>query len=200
LTIRRPLVGAAALCGALLLAACNGSPEAGRVTPAPTTEPRTATPTTTTASAPSEEEAKAITSARSRYVIAQAAVVKALSDPRKASRASLESSGNGGQWLTEVLNQVVFQRNRDLYQTGSAKVVSTTVGSVRLQLEQPEVALTNCIDGSGVVLRYRANGKPVPMGPSDGTRHRVTSRIVLAEAGHHAKMWILVGEKVLGPC
>jgi hypothetical protein len=196
--IRRPLVGATVLCGALLLAACNGSPEAGRVTRGPTTTP-TATPTATTPSAPSEEEAKAIASARTRYVIAQAAVVKALSDPRKASRASLESGGNGGQWLTDVLNQVVFQRDRDLYQTGSAKVVSTTVGPVRLQLEQPEVTLTNCVDGSGVVLRYRANGKPVPMGPGDGTRHRVTSRIVLA-AGPDTKMWILVGEKVLGSC
>ncbi|HEU4947728.1 MAG TPA: hypothetical protein VFT31_11290 [Kribbella sp.] len=202
--MRRPLIGAAALCVALLLSACNGSPEAGQLTPAPTSSgpstPPTPSVSITASPAWTEEELQAITAARSRYAIAQAAVVKALSDPRTASRAGLENSGNGGQWLTAVLNQAVFQRDRGLYQTGSSKIVSTAVSSVHLQLEQAEVTLAHCIDGSGVVLRYRASGKPVPTGPSDGARHRITSRIVLAATGPNATMWLLVDEKVVGSC
>lgn len=202
--IRRPLVGAAVLCGALLLAACNGSPEAGRITPAPTAAGSSTTPAPTGPPTPSsvgtEEELSAITAAKVRYVAARDAVGKALSDPRKATRANLEAAGVGGQWLTAVIGQVVFQRDRGLYQTGSAKIVSTTVASVRLQLERPAIDLTNCIDGSTVVLRYRATGKPVPVGASSGARHKVKSSMVLAPSNSGAKMWFLLDEKVIGTC
>jgi hypothetical protein len=199
--IRRPLVGAAVLCGALLLAACNGSPEAGRVTPAPTiTSSPTVSPSPSASPTWTGDELKAITAARSRYVTARTAVGVALSDPRNASRSPLEKAGNGGNWLASAIEEIAFQRDRGWYQAGSVKIASTTVASVRLQLEQPEVMLANCIDSSGVVMRYRATGKPVPLGPSNGSRHKVHSRIVLAPSINGTKTWFLVDEKVIGSC
>jgi hypothetical protein len=202
--IRRPLVGAAVLCGALLLAACNGSPEAGRVTPAPTTSSPTTTPTVgtpTTTPAWTEEELTAIAGAKARYVAARVAVDKAMQDPRKSTRAALEKAGNGGSWIIAILDGVNFKRNNGWYQAGTVQIASTTVDSVSLGGEQPEVRLTVCVDSSRVSTRYQVNGKPVPMGPSDGNRHKAHARIVFAPpANQTAKMWFLIEEKASGTC
>ncbi|TDU87450.1 hypothetical protein EV138_0973 [Kribbella voronezhensis] len=73
---------------------------------------------------------------------------------------------------------------------------------MKLTGEQPEVRLTSCIDGSKVVTRYQANGKPVPMGPNDGTRHKVQARLVFAPPlDKTTKIWFLIEEKrVAGKC
>jgi hypothetical protein len=201
--MRRPLIGAAALCAALLLSGCNNSPEASQITPAPTSTPSTASVSTASPSDSSswtDDEAKAIRESKARYVSARTAVGTALSDPRKASRAPLELAGNGGKWLADAVEEIAFQRDRGWYQSGSAKVVSTKVESVRLQLEQPEILLANCIDSSTLVMRYRSTGKPVPVGPNDGTRHQVRSRMVLGPAASGMKAWFLVDENVTGSC
>jgi hypothetical protein len=203
--IRRPLVGAAVLCGALLLAACNGSPEAGRVTPAPTSAGSSTEPTATTSPTPSSawtaDELKAITSAKARYIAARTAGQDALKDPTRATRDALEKAGNGGNWVITLATEVDFQRSRGWYQSGTATIMAPSVQSVNLRLEQPEVWLSNCIDSSRVVTRYRSTGKPVPMGPGNGSRHRFQSRLVFATSvSTGQKMWFLVEEKVTGSC
>jgi hypothetical protein len=201
--IRRPLVGAAVLCGALLLAACNGSPEAGRVTPAPATSSPRTTPTVSTPSTPAwtEEELAAIAGARARYVTARAAIDVAMNDPRKSTRAALEKAGNGGSWIIDVLDDVNFQRNNGWFQAGRVQIASTAVKDVNMKGEQPEVQLTVCIDTSKISTRYRANGKPVPMGPGNGSRHKAQARLVFAPpANQSAKMWFLIEEKASGSC
>jgi hypothetical protein len=201
--IRRPLVGAAVLCGALLLAACNGSPEAGRVTPAPTTSGPTTTPTASTPTTPawSEDELAAIAGAKARYVTARAAIDVAMNDPLKSTRAALEKAGNGGSWIIDVLDDLNFQRDQGWFQAGKVQIASTAVKYVSLKGEQPEVRLTVCIDTSKISTRYRANGKPVPMGPGNGSRHKAQARLVFAPpANQNAKMWFLIEEKALGSC
>jgi hypothetical protein len=203
LMIRRPLVGAAVLCGALLLAACNGSPEAGRVTPAPSTNAPSTTPTVGTPTTPSwsEEEIRAIAGAKARYAAARVAVDKAMQDPRKSSRAALAKAGNGGSWIIAILDGVNFKRNNGWYQAGAVQIASTTVDSVSLGGEQPEVRLKVCVDSSRVSTRYQATGKPVAMGPSDGNRHKAQARLVFAPpANQTAKMWFLIEEKASGTC
>jgi hypothetical protein len=201
--IRRPLVGAAVLCGALLLAACNGSPEAGRVTPAPTTSSPTSTPTVSTPITPAwtEEELAAIAGAKARYVAARAAIDVAMNDPRKSTRVALEKAGNGGSWIIDILDDVNFQRDNGWFQAGRVQIASTAVEYVSLKGEQPEVRLTVCIDTSKISTRYQSNGKPVPMGPGNGSRHKAQARLVFAPpANQSAKMWFLIEEKASGSC
>jgi hypothetical protein len=201
--IRRPLVGAAVLCGALLLAACNGSPEAGRVMPAPTTSNPTTTPTVSTPTAPAwtEEELAAIAGAKARYIAARAAIDVAMNDPRKSTRAALEKAGNGGSWIIDILDDISFQRDNGWFQAGRVQIASTAVNYVSLKGEQPEVRLTVCIDTSKISTRYQANGKPVPIGPGNGNRHKAQARLVFAPpANQSAKMWFLIEEKASGSC
>jgi hypothetical protein len=203
--IRRLLVGATPVLCAVLLSACNGSPEAGRVTPAPSSTTPSATPTSSGSPTASPEwtaeELSAIASARARYIAARAAVESALRDPTKATRDALEKAGNGGDWVNAAASEVSFQRDNGWYQTGSAKVLSTAVQSVNLKIEQPEVRLSSCIDSSSMVTRYRSSGKPVPMGPGDGTRHKFQSRLVFAPSViTGSRMWFLTEEKAIGSC
>jgi hypothetical protein len=203
LAIRRPLVGAAVLCGALLLAACNGSPEAGRVTPAPTTSGPTTTPTVSTPTTPAwtEEELAAIAGAKARYIAAHAAIDKALNEPLKSSRERLERAGIGGSWLITAIGDVRSHRDNGWYQSGAVKVASLAVESVNLRGEQPEVKLKSCIDSSKTMIRFQADGKPVPVGPGNGARHGFQARLVFAPpAGKTAKMWFLIEEKTTGSC
>ncbi|TCC51007.1 hypothetical protein E0H75_12740 [Kribbella capetownensis] len=122
-------------------------------------------------------------------------------DPGTASRDLLEAAGNGGAWLTSIVERIVFLRDRGLYQSGDARIVSSTATSVNLSAEQPSVVLKNCVDGAGVMMRYRATGKPVPVvTTSGGTRHTMSVRLVYATAKGGAKMWFLVEEKSVGSC
>jgi hypothetical protein len=197
--IRRPLLAAAALSAALALTACNGSPEAGRPN---TTSPSSAAPTHA-ASTPTwtEEEQAAITAAEARYSAARAAIDRALHDPRKSTRAALVNAGNGGSWLISVLGEIDFQRNNGWFQAGNVQITSTAVESVKLSGEQPEVRLTTCVDSSKISTKYQSSGKPVPMGPNDGTRHKAQARLVFAPpTDKSAKMWFLIEEKATGKC
>ncbi|GAA1661735.1 hypothetical protein GCM10009744_64340 [Kribbella alba] len=201
--IRRPLLAAAALCATLTLTACNGSPEAGRPN---TTPPPTASPTTTPTPSPStptwtEEEQAAITSAKARYLAARAAVDKAFAEPAKLDRNALQKSGNGGEWIIAVIGDAMNLERYGWYRSGTVKVSSTQVTSVKLGIEQPEVRLTNCIDTSGVVSRFQKDHQPVPMGPGNGKRHKFSSQLVFAPpAEGGAKMWFLVADKAAGTC
>jgi hypothetical protein len=198
---RRPLL-AAALCATLTLAACNGSPKAGQpnTSPPPSTPSTTATPTPTGPTWTPEQQA-AISAAKARYAVARAAVTTALKDPRKPSKEPLEKAGNGGSWLLTAIDQIRFQRDQGWYLSGTLKTTSTTVTSVKLDLQQPEVRLTNCIDSSAAKTLYRATGKPVPLEGGDGDFRKFQSRLVLAPpATGGAKMWFLVDEKVVGAC
>jgi hypothetical protein len=193
----RPLLAAAALCATLTLAACNGSPKAGQ----PNTTPVSPVTTASTTPSQSDEEDKAIAAAKSRYMIARGAVATALRAPDKATRAALENAGNGGDWIIAVIGRLTFQKENGWYQSGTVKYLSTDLQSVNLTAEQPEVRLINCIDSSGLVDRYKSNGKPVPHESSDGDRHKFQSKLVFAPAsGTSKKMWFLVEEKVTGPC
>lgn len=201
---RRPLLTAAATLSTLtLLTACTGSPEAGRPNPTPSaiTAP-TPTPSPTAASTPtwSGQEQAAITAAATRYRTARAAVGKALQNPEGVRSAVLESAGNGGAWLESILVRLDFFTRNGLYQTGTSKIISTAPSSVDLSAAQPTVILKTCIDGTGVQMRYRASGKPVPVATTvGGGRHGVNAKFVYA-AGGTGKMWFLVEEKAAGSC
>ncbi|WP_433167509.1 hypothetical protein [Kribbella sp. CA-247076] len=198
----RPLTVAIATLSALTaLTACNGSPEAGHPNTTPTSP--TATPTPTAPSTPewTPEETAAITAAKARYVAARAAVEKALADPEALNRSGLEKAGNGGEWIIAVIGDARFQERNGWYQSGRAKIFTKKVVSVKLEIEQPEVLLSNCVDSSGVVTRFTRDDKPVPMGPGNGNRHLFSSRLVYAPpAPGGEKMWFLVSEKAAGKC
>jgi hypothetical protein len=199
---RRRLLAAATLSATLTLTACNGSPNAGQPNTTPPPSPQTTPTPTPSAPAWTEEEQAAITAAKSRYTAARAAANAALRDPGRASRDRLVKAGNGGAWLIAILGEIEFQKNNGWYQTGDVTIASTVINSVTLTGEQPEVRMTSCIDGSKVVTRYQSNGKPVPMGPNDGTRHKVQARLVFAPpTDQTTKIWFLIEEKrVAGKC
>lgn len=202
---RRPAFApaTAALCALLALPACQGSPEAGH----PSTSPisTTPTPSATRMASPTptwtHEEQTAISAAKRQYAVARAAVDAALAAPAKADRTKLEKAGNGGEWITTVLEDIINFQNYGWYETGRTKVTNIQVTSVNLKLQQPEVSLTSCIDSSAVVIRTQADGKPVPIGAGTSSRQKVSARIVYAPAvAGSAKRWWLVAEKELGPC
>lgn len=199
--IRRPLLGAAALCAALTLAACNGSPEAGQVTPAPTPTPTPTTSTTPSTPTWTPEQLQAIAGAKARYVAARAAVDTALADPTNLNRGALEKAGNGGEWIITVIGDAMNQERYGWYRSGKVKITTMQVNSAKLGIEQPEVRLTNCIDTSAVVTRFQKDHKPVPMGPGNGKRHKFSSQIVYAPPVRGgAKMWFLIADKAVGSC
>ncbi|ADB31522.1 hypothetical protein Kfla_2448 [Kribbella flavida DSM 17836] len=103
--------------------------------------------------------------------------------------------------MIALAGQVDFQLSHGWYQTGDAKIVETKVQSVNLDLEQPEVRLTSCIDSSTLITRYVSNGKPIPEAGSDGKRRQFQSKLVFAPpAGSQVKRWFLVEEKAVGSC
>ncbi|MGC4941822.1 hypothetical protein [Kribbella sp. DT2] len=199
---RRVTTAAAALCLATLAAACTNSPEAGR----PDTTPPSSTPTTASPGTPSaprwtEEEQSAINAAKVRYASARRAVDATLHDPRKSDRAALTRAGNGGTWLIDVLGEIKFQRENGWYQTGFVQIGSTSVESVKLTLEQPEVRLTACIDSSKVTTNLQSTRKPIPDTGNDGDRHMAKAKLVFAKAlNEKSKAWFLVEEKGGGAC
>jgi hypothetical protein len=198
---RRPLATAVATLSALAaLTACNSSPEAGR----PNTTSPTATPTpTATPSSPTwtPEQQAAIAAAKARYTVARAAVDKAMSTPTATNRPALEKAGNGGTWIIDALEDLINLQHDGWYLTGSTKVTNTVVSSVKLNLEQPEVRLVSCLDGSAIVVRLQKNHKPVPLGPGNSRRQKWASRLVYAPpAAGGTKMWWLIEDKGIGPC
>ena len=199
----RPALGraTAALCALLALTSCQGSPEAGHPNTTPTSPPPTPTPTAPSTPTWTPAEEAAITAAKARYVAARAAVDKTLSTPTKADRTALEKAGNGGAWMLTVLQDVVNYQDYGWYQTGQTKVTNTVVTSVKLNLEQPEVRLLSCVDSSAIVIRFQKDGKPVPLGPGNGRRHKVASQLVYAPpATGGTKMWWLMTDKASGTC
>ncbi|GAA1579158.1 hypothetical protein GCM10009804_39560 [Kribbella hippodromi] len=198
---RQPLLTAATLT-LLTLTACTHSPEAGQPNTTPTTPTTTSNPTPTPSSPTwTTEQQTAITAAKARYTVARAAVNAAFKQPAKATTSALETAGNGGSWMTAVAGQLDFQIEHGWYQTGDATVTSLEVRSVNLDLEQPEVKLTSCIDSSRVVSRYLSSGKPVPVASDNGSHHRFESRLVYAKSAKTGqKMWFLVDEKTTKPC
>ena len=199
--IRRPLLPAAALVATLTLAACNSSPEAGRPDTTPTTATSSPSPTAPSAPTYTPEEQAAITAAKARYIAARAAVDKAFEDPAQFDRNALEKAGNGGQWMIELAGGAQQLQDYGWYRSGTSKISTTRVISVKLDLEQPEVRLTNCIDSSGVVTRFKKDDKPVPMGPGNGKRHKFSSQLVYAApSGGNSKIWFLIADKAAGPC
>jgi hypothetical protein len=117
-----------------------------------------------------------------------------LQNPTKADRTVLEQSGSGGQWLTDIIDDISFYQDNGWYQAGSVKLSSPNVKSVRLNAQQPEVTLTACVDSSAVVVRYQSTKKPVPLGPDNGSRHQTQARMVLAPGPSGQKAWFLIDE------
>jgi hypothetical protein len=149
----------------------------------------------------STEELAAIDGAKATYLAARAAAEKALMDPAKLNRGALEKAGNGGEWIITIIDEARFQKNNGWYQSGKAKISATQVDTVKLGIEQPEVRMTSCIDSSAVITRFVKDHKPVPMGPSDGDRHKFSSRLVYAAPNTGgSKMWFLIADKTVGPC
>ncbi|MFC5265682.1 hypothetical protein ACFPJ1_26530 [Kribbella qitaiheensis] len=199
--IRRPLLPAAALCATLALAACNNSPEAGRPDATPPSTPTTATPTAPTTPIYTAEEQAAIAAAKARYVAARAAVDNAFANPTNFNRAALVKAGVGGNWILAVTQDVSSLKSFGWYRAGRVKIPSTQVDSVKLDNSQPEVRLTNCIDTSAVVTRFRKDNKPVPMGPGNGKRHRFKSQLVYASPSTGGpRIWFLIEDKAAGAC
>lgn len=201
---RRPLLAAAATLSTLtLLTACNGSPEAGRPNTTPSTSATTSSPTPIAPSTPTwtAEEQAALTAAKARYTAARAAVAIALNAPENADRSQLEATGNGGAWLTQIVQRIVYLRDRNLYQSGDPVLTSIAPAAVDLSAAQPAVTLKACLDGSKTQMRYRKTDKPVPVVTvAGGTRHVINARLIYAPAKTGSKMWFLVDEKVLGKC
>jgi hypothetical protein len=202
----RPALGraTAALCALLALTSCQGSPEAGHpnTTPASTSPSPTPTPTGAAASPTwTAQQQAAITAVQARYTAARAAIDAALNSPSTATRTKLQEAGVGGGWIIQVLGDVKFNQDRGWYQAGKVGIVSTSVASVRLDTQQPQVSLSVCLDTSKTSLRYQATGKPVPVGPGNGDRHKALASLVYAPpAGQSKKMWFLIDEKDAGSC
>jgi hypothetical protein len=202
---RRPafLPATAAICALLALTACQGSPEAGRPDTTATSSSFTPTPAPTAPSTPTwtPEELAAITAAKARYAAATAAVDQALTKPATFDRSALEKAGVGGAWIIDVIDQARAFTRSGWYQTGRTSITNTQVVSVKLDGAQPEVKLTNCLDTSKLVVRFEKNGKPVPMGPGNGDRHKFASRLVYAPpAPGGQKMWFLIEDQGAGQC
>lgn len=199
---RRPLTAAVATLSTLIsLTACTGSPEAGHPNTTPTSPTPTPTPTAPSTPQWTPQEQAAITAAKARYSAARTAAGTALHDPRTANRERLEAVGNGGTWLASILERIVYLSDRGLYQTGAAKIISASPVSVDLTAEQPTVMLKTCIDGTGVQMRYRATGKPVPVVTTvGGGRSGVSARLVYAPGNAGTRMWFLVEEKSAASC
>ncbi|RZT27161.1 hypothetical protein EV649_0915 [Kribbella sp. VKM Ac-2569] len=201
---RRPLLAAVATLSTLtLLTACNGSPEAGRPNTTPTTTSAAATPTPTAPSTPTwtPAEQTAIAAAKKQYTVARAAIDTALASPAKADQAKLASAGNGGAWMTTVLEDLTTFQEYGWYESGRTKITTLQVSSVNLKLEQPEVRLINCIDSSAVVIRSQADNKPVSAGTGTKKPKKVSSSVVYApSATGGAKRWWLIAEQELGAC
>ncbi|MFI5730965.1 hypothetical protein ACIA49_12650 [Kribbella sp. NPDC051587] len=198
---RRPALGpaTAALCALLALTACQSSPEAGH----PNTAPPSVSPTPTAPSTPAwtPEEQTAITAAKARYAAITAAVDLAYGRPAELSRPALEKAGAGSEFIISVIDGARTLARSGWYQTGSTRIASTQITSVKLDGEQPEVNLANCLDTSKLVLRFQKDGKPVPVGPGNGNRHKFTSRLVYAPpAPGGKKIWFLVTDKAAGQC
>ncbi|MFC6156024.1 hypothetical protein [Kribbella jiaozuonensis] len=133
--------------------------------------------------------------------MARAAVGDAVKRPRTASRVALARAGNGGTWLRQVEAQLDFSVENGWYQTGDARITMLDVRAVNLEVAQPEVKLTSCVDSSAVVDRYQSNSQPIPAVSDNGDRHRLESRLVYARSAETArKMWILVDEKTTKTC
>ncbi|MFD7157848.1 hypothetical protein ACFV9C_24820 [Kribbella sp. NPDC059898] len=203
---RRPafLPATAALCALTALAACQGSPEAGHPNTPSTTTATTDAPTSpvsTTPSTPtwSAEEEAAISAATARYLAARRATELAMQNPAKSNRATLERTGNGGQWLTDIIDDLTSYRDNGWYQSGSVKLSPPSPKSVRLTGE-PEVTLTTCVDSSAVIIRYQSTKKPVPLGPDNGSRHLTQARMVLASGTDGKKAWFLIDESGDAKC
>ncbi|TCC65604.1 hypothetical protein E0H73_01305 [Kribbella pittospori] len=199
---RRPALGpaAAAICALLALTACEGSPEAGRPDSTPTSTSSTSTPTPTAPRWTPEEQA-AITAAKARYAAATAAVDHALVNPATLDRSALEKAGIGGEWIITIIDQARSMTRSGWYQTGNTGITNTKVTSVKLDGEQPEVNLSNCLDSSKLVLRFKKDGKPVPLGPGNGRRHQFASRLVYAPPAPGGRsIWFLISDKDKGTC
>jgi hypothetical protein len=122
-------------------------------------------------------------------------------DPATLNRSALEKTGIGGEWIITVVDQARSLTRSGWYQTGSTGISDTQVTSVKLDGAQPEVNLTNCLDSSKLVIRFKKDGKPVPMGPGNGSRHKFSSRLVYAPPAPGGKeMWFLVSDKDTGTC
>ncbi|MGW6283036.1 hypothetical protein [Kribbella sp. NPDC055071] len=146
-------------------------------------------------------EQAAIFAAEARYTTARAAVADALDNPATTTRAQLQRAGVGGNWIIQVLGDVKFYQDRGWHRAGKIDVVSTSVASVKLEGQQPEVRLTVCTDTSKTSLRYQATGKPVPAIPANGGRHKAQAVLVYAPpVGQTKKAWFLIDEKAAGAC
>jgi hypothetical protein len=201
----RPALGTtAALFALLALTACQASPEAGHPhPPGAWAVPPTRTPTRSSPSTPawSPEEQAAIAAAKARYTTAQAAVIDALDNPATTTRAQLLQAGVGGNWIIRVLGDMKFYQDRGWHLAGKVVVLSTSVESVKLEGQQPEVRLNVCTDSSKSLLRYQATGKPVPAIPANGDRHKAQAVLVYAPPiGQTKKTWFLIDEKGSGSC
>lgn len=200
---RRPALGraTAALCALLALTSCQGSPEAGRPNTTPT--PPSPTPTPTGPSTPTwtPEEQAAIAAAKARYAAATTATDQAFTSPAQLDRPALEKAGIGGELIITIIDQARSMTRSGWYQTGRTKIAATQVSTVRLGGAQPEVNLINCVDTSGLVLRFQKDGKPVPEGPGNGDRHKLASRLVYAPpAPGGRKVWFLISDEDKGQC
>ncbi|MEV0791851.1 hypothetical protein [Kribbella sp. NPDC050459] len=133
--------------------------------------------------------------------MARTAIDTALAAPAKADKAKLESAGNGGAWMTTVLEDLTTFQEYGWYESGRTTVTNLQVSSVNLKLEQPEVRLINCIDVSGIVIRSQSNNKPVTAGAGTKEPKKVLSRVVYApSATGGGKRWWLIAEQELGAC
>ena len=191
-----------------LVSACGGSPETGGPEAAPVTstpfEGRSAptrTPSGVSTSAWSSAELAAVEAAKARYLAARAAVNEAVKRPGDVSASALALAGNGGTWLPRVEAMLAFSVKNGWYETGDARISMLAVRSVKLDLAQPEVRLTSCIDSSAVVSRYRSNSKPIPVVSDNGDRHRFESRLIYTKSAETGRrMWILVDEQTTKTC
>ncbi|MEU8227929.1 hypothetical protein [Kribbella sp. NPDC048915] len=200
---RRPLLAAVATLSTLtLLTACNGSPEAGRPNTNPVSPSSTPTPTPTAPSSPTwtPEQQAAITAAKTRYAVAMAAIDRTFMNPKALDRPTLEQAGISGEWILTIVDQARTLERSNLYVTGSPKTLKSTVASVKLQEQQPEIVLVQCVDTSTQIMRFRSNGKPVQSAPGSEPRRQIMSLLRYAPNLSGKKMWFLIRDEDKGTC
>ena len=186
-----------------LLSACGGSPEAGRPDTVPTSS--SATPTAAPAHPSSQgwsaEQQAAVTAATARYVIALAAVDKALREPRVSSRGALEAAGLSDKRILDAIGDVRTLRDSGWYRVGGAQIRSVAVTAIELGGAQPDVRLRACVDLSTAVLHFQKDHKVVPVAASSSKRVIFSAELrYTARPSSLAKMWFLIDEKAVGTC
>ncbi|MFF0270387.1 hypothetical protein [Kribbella sp. NPDC004536] len=130
-----------------------------------------------------------------------AGIDKALADPTRPSRPTLEAAGLSDKRMVDAIADARSLRDSGWYRAGRAQIRSLIPSAVDLTAEQPKVTLRSCLDLSATVLRFQTDQKVVPISASSSKRVAFAAELRYAtRPATSVKMWFLTDEKALGSC